>query len=239
MTDNVGLYTDGFHISGLRSGGKKCDNRDEQVYTYNQGVLLSGLRGLAEATGDQTYINEGLKLINDILRSEGTVGELMIDGILTEKCDPGSYCSQNGHTFKGVYMHHLTAFCQPLPNIGIHPDTGRIHQISCGKYAAFVKRNTDAAWKTRNAAGVMGSWWGVPSGLVASSLETHDTRPPGTLDVQNMCAHVYSAEQCQIAQSGGVRITSGDLNDRGRGRTVESHSGGVAALRAALRIHEV
>jgi hypothetical protein len=132
-------------------------------------------------------------------------------------------------------MHHLTAFCQPLLNIGIPPDTVRAHQISCGQYATLIKRNIDAAWKTRNAAGVMGSWWGVPNGLVSSPLETHDTRPPGTLDVLNMCAHVYSAEQCEHAQSGGIRA-NGDLNDRGRGRTVESHSGGVAALRAALQV---
>jgi predicted alpha-1,6-mannanase (GH76 family) len=102
MTDAVGLYTDGFHISNLNSGGSECDKRDEQVYTYNQGVILTGLRGLAEATGNETYLAEGLVLVNDVLGSEGTVGELMIDGILTEKCDPGSYCSQNGHTFKGT-----------------------------------------------------------------------------------------------------------------------------------------
>lgn len=96
MTDAGGLYTDGFHVSNLRAGGKQCDKRDEMVYTYNQGVLLSALRGLAEATNDEKYIVEGLQLIDAVLKSEGSVGELVFDGILTEKCDPGGYCSQNG-----------------------------------------------------------------------------------------------------------------------------------------------
>jgi len=95
MTNAGGLYTDGFHVSNLRAGGKQCDKRDEMVYTYNQGVLLSALRGLAEATDDEKYILEGLELVDSVLKSEGSVGELVFDGVLTEKCDPGGYCSQN------------------------------------------------------------------------------------------------------------------------------------------------
>lgn len=106
MQNKQGLYTDGFHISKLNAppeaGEKLCDSRDEQVYTYNQGVLLSGLRGLAEATGVKDYLEEGFKLIDAVVTSEGKVGEIVRDGILTEKCDPESRCSQNGHTFKGL-----------------------------------------------------------------------------------------------------------------------------------------
>ncbi|KAA8911827.1 glycosyl hydrolase family 76-domain-containing protein [Sphaerosporella brunnea] len=237
MTDATGLYTDGFHISNLKLGGNRCDKRDEMVYTYNQGVLLSGLRGLAEATNDDKYIIEGLNLIDAVLSSEGTAGELVFDGILTEKCDPGGYCSQNGQTFKGIFMHHLTAFCQPIPtSIKLKSPTNRNHRVSCTRYKAFIKRSAAAALLTRNEHGVIGSWWGVPAGLLSSPQEKHDTRPAGTQDIENMCISRLSAKTCEAAQRPASGHRRGDLNDRGRGRTVESHSGGLAALRAVLEL---
>ena len=45
MTNHQGLYVDGFHVSG-RNNTTNCDLRNEMVYTYNQGVILSGLLGL-------------------------------------------------------------------------------------------------------------------------------------------------------------------------------------------------
>ena len=253
MTDAGGLYTDGFHVSNLRAGGKKCDTRDDMVYTYNQGVLLSALRGLAEATNDEKYIIEGLELIDAVLKSEGSVGELVFDGILTEKCDPGGYCSQNGfvptpsppippnlndinrsQTFKGIFMHHLTTFCKPFPHTSQLPLSAKhTHRLSCTRCQPFIQRAAYTALITRNEHGVMGSWWGIPAGLLHSTHETHDTRPPGTKDVENMCVSSLQPHVCEAAlRPPGSRW--GDLNDRGRGRTVESHSGGLAALRAVL-----
>jgi predicted alpha-1,6-mannanase (GH76 family) len=235
MTDSRGLYTDGFHISNLRLGGSRCDKRDEMVYAYNQGVVLSALRGLAEATNDDKYIIEGLTLIDAVLSSEGSTGELVFDGVLTEKCDPGGYCSQNGQTFKGIFIHHLTAFCHPIsPSIRLKTTTTRNHRVACTRYKAFLKRSAAAALLTRNEHGVIGSWWGVPAGLLSSPQELHDTRPPGTADVENLCISGVSAKTCEAAQRPSGANRHGDLNDRGRGRTVESHSGGLAALRALL-----
>ncbi|KAF8540498.1 glycosyl hydrolase family 76-domain-containing protein [Trichophaea hybrida] len=236
MTDNSGLYTDGYHIKNWRNGGNKCDERDEMVYTYNQGVILSALRGLADSTENDEYIIEGLQLVDAVLMSEGSTGELVFDGVLTEKCDPSGYCSQDSQTFKGIFMHHLTTFCRPLPHgIGISSATTRTHRISCTRYKNFIERSASSALKTRNKSGVMGMWWGVPAGLVTSKDANHDTRPPGTLDISNMCAFTFTVEQCEAAQRGRRRLR-GDLNDRGQGRSVESHSGGLAALRAVLEL---
>lgn len=230
MQNAHGLYTDGFHISRLNdppeAGEKKCDERDEMVYTYNQGVLLSGLRGLAEATEDRTYLEEGFELINAVITSEGQVGEIVRDGILTEKCDPESYCSQNGHTFKGIWMHHLTLFCVPLPvGVAFTTEVREWHEHSCAQYNGFITRNAAAAWATRNKAGVVGAWWGAPKDASAARKEVFETKmDPGAADYLN-------------PKSGStVMPTGGDLNDRGRGRTVESHSGGLAALRAVLEV---
>ncbi|KAI5780001.1 glycosyl hydrolase family 76-domain-containing protein [Geopyxis carbonaria] len=245
MTDAAGLYTDGFHVTNLKYGGNKCDIRDEMVYTYNQGVLLSGLRGLAEATGNEAYLSEGIALIDNVFNSQGSYGELMLYGILTEKCDPGGYCSQNGQTFKGIFMHHLTLFCQPLVSINASAPTfssgsKKRHTESCYKYKDFVQRNADAAWSTRNANGVVGSWWGVPNGWQSATTMNRDTRPPGAVDVANGCAAGENSDVCERRQrspvDGETWKRRADLNDRGRGRTVESHVGGVAAVRALLEM---
>jgi hypothetical protein len=45
MTNNQGLYVDGFHIAGYRTNHSKteCDERNEMVYTYNQGKSRKGM----------------------------------------------------------------------------------------------------------------------------------------------------------------------------------------------------
>jgi len=133
-------------------------------------------------------------------------------------------------------MHHLTTFCHSFPHgIALSAATMRTHRISCSRYKDFIKRSANSALQTRNQHGVMGSWWGVPAGLLSSEKANHDTRPPGTLDIENMCVSTVQAKKCEVAQRGGKR-NRGDLNDRGRGRTIESHSGGLAALRAVLEL---
>ena len=138
-------------------------------------------------------------------------------------------------------MHHLTTFCRPFPpSMALSVATVRSHATACARYQQFVKRCAAAALLTRNDQGVMGSWWGVPAGLASSPLQHHDTRPPGTRDMANACAYPVNARQCEIAQrrlaGRTVSAAKRDLNDRGLGRTVESHSGGLAALRAVLEL---
>ena len=136
-------------------------------------------------------------------------------------------------------MHHLTAFCKPFPpTMALSVATVRTHAAACARYLEFVKRCAASALLTRNGQGVMGSWWGVPAGLASSPDQHHDTRPPGTRDVANTCVYSVDARRCEIAQRrlAGRTAVAGDLNDRGRGRTVESHSGGLAALRAVLEL---
>lgn len=226
MQNAHGLYTDGFHVSRLRAppdaGEKQCDVRNEMVYTYNQGVLLSGLRGLAEATGERAYLEEGFALVDAVVSSQGAVGEVVRARVLTEKCDPAARCSQDGQTFKAVWMHHFTRFCEPLV-WAVETEQAEVvewHASGCREYWGFVSGNAVAAWSTRNAAGVVGSWWGADAG---GAKET-GVMDEGAVDYRNE------------GQVGGEGAAKGDLNDRGRGRTVESHTGGLAALRAVLEV---
>lgn len=74
MTDAQGLYTDGYHISGYGTPGNNntsCDERNEMVFTYNQGVVLTGVRGLWEATGVASYLSDGHKLIQNVINATG------------------------------------------------------------------------------------------------------------------------------------------------------------------------
>ena len=214
-----GLWADGYHVSGLDTGGKVCDILDEQVYTYNQGVLLTGLRGLYDVTGDPRYLRDGVALVEATIRKGS---ELERDGVLTERCDPGGYCSQNGHMFKGIWMHHLVRFCG-----------GEGVKVECARWGAFVRMNAGRAWETRNLKGVGGSWWGAPAGKEVAELDVKGLEM-GEVDRENACA-TPDWRVCEMAQR-PEGWKKGDLNDRGRGRTVESHAGLVAALRAAVEI---
>jgi hypothetical protein len=161
MTNAHGLYADGFHISGHPSPGSsnntKCDQRDEMVYTYNQGVLLSGLAGLYRATGRESYLREGHALIHNVIRATGWdlrrqkpvddddfrvlppwhgLGRL---GVLEDACDVSGTCSQDAQTFKGVWMHHFAGFCAPG---------------ALGRRPSFVRSEAAAAAATGRDAGV-------------------------------------------------------------------------------------
>jgi hypothetical protein len=226
MTNWRGLYVDGFHIR--RGSRNKCDDRNEMVYTYNQGVLLSGLRGLWEATGSTKYLDDAHSLAHSVIiatgwntGTEGWAG-LGRDGILEEICDAGGYCSQNGQTFKGIFFHHLTAFCAPLPDLALFEASfaadevlAQEHQRLCASYQPWIIRNARAAHATRDDNGNYGMWWGEHGQV--------ENIPPGADDIQNR----RSLREEQYDD--GVQR---DVNDRGRGRTVETQGGGLAVLRA-------
>ena len=84
MRNEEGLYADGFHISGWGSNHSRsvCDERDDTIWSYNQGILLSGLRGLYDVTGEERYRAEGHELVQSVIRATHG-GALGRGGILT------------------------------------------------------------------------------------------------------------------------------------------------------------
>jgi len=102
--------------------------------------LLSGQRGLFEATGRKRYLEDGHDLIESVIAATGydlefnrIVPDYTDDqddgrmrrsgrwyglgrrGVLEEACDASGRCSQDGQTFKGIFFHHFTLFCAQLP----------------------------------------------------------------------------------------------------------------------------
>jgi hypothetical protein len=197
MTNAQGLYVDGYHISGWQEDpvrNTKCDERNEMVYTYNQGVILSGQRGLWEATGSRSYLEDGHLLISNVINATGYdlksnkaydndkdrdsyphLGKwygLGRFGVMEDTCDAFGYCSQNGQTFKGIFFHHLTLFCTTLTpqiynddqNITSHAKVQKWHASNCAKYGGWIRHNAGAALSTVDEDGKFGTWWGAPRG---------------------------------------------------------------------------
>jgi hypothetical protein len=253
MTGLGGLYADGFHISGWRSsaqpGSRKCDVLNTMVYTYNQGVILSGLRGLWLATSDQDYLRDGHELIHKVLHATGWPHIYSVKwaglgrgGVLEDTCDSHASCSQDGQTFKSIFFHHLAEFCRPLRQQEVsflenekqqpaaEDDWDEVydrHLRRCRAYGPWVEHNARAALMTRDDDGKFGQWWGLPFRqlVVSSDLVNSSTLPPGAVDYRNDGFDTDAA-------IGGIPR---DFNDRGRGRTVETQAGGIAVLRALLQ----
>ncbi|KAK5165913.1 uncharacterized protein LTR77_008837 [Saxophila tyrrhenica] len=277
MTNHRGLYVDGFHIANWRTNGTACDERTEMVYTYNQGVLLSGLRGLWEGTGNSTYLEDGHELVRHVFAATGWDAELQRatsadwaglgrNGILEDHCDAAGNCTQDAQTFKSIFFHHLTLLCEPLPLEAVVPGKthsadrtlAHLHRRSCENYAPWVAHNAKAALETRDKHGRFGMWWGANSELDPAPLPIH------SIDYRNNASETFEsvwAPGAGFSWSDSVRrhpslnadgtyldavpglyaavklsegqqvLTSQDLNDRGRGRTVETQAGGVAVLR--------
>ena len=305
MRNAAGLYVDGFHISGWRgghngsNGSGKCDLRAETVYTYNQGVILTALRGLWEATGDTSYLEDGHELINDVIKATGWDNRdtgrdflwagLGRHGIMEDTCDWSGMCSQDGQTFKGIFWHHFTVFCSPLPTSSDHDDgndggkkerpwlgdeeTRTLHQQSCDRYGPWITANAQAAWVTRDHAGEFGGWWGrrwpgkrrddgeAENGYAmdedyANQKLDAPSKSDGDIDYRNEgvpndeiwrlttaddTSYIPDPSVSQTQTTGDLRVgdaSKQDLNDRGRGRTVETQSGGVAVMRALWKLVE-
>jgi hypothetical protein len=206
FTNAQGLIVDGFHIS---HGQTTCDQRNEMVYSYNQGVILSGLRGLWEATADPSYLADGYALIATVInatgwnapdasRASGWAG-LGRNGIMEDYCDAAANCSQDAQIFKGIYFHHLDLFCEPLPTVtplvqGLtnlaDSDLAAAHNDHCGSYAAWVTHNAEAALSTRDQYNVIGGWWGEKKnneddGSQSANLDMAVPLLPGSSDVIN------------------------------------------------------
>ncbi|KAJ5601915.1 hypothetical protein N7510_011449 [Penicillium lagena] len=265
MTGPLGLYGDGFHISGWKSpakpGTKKCDLLNTMAYTYNQGVVLSSLRGLWLATGDQDYLRDGHELISNVLRATGWPqtdsqqwAGLGRGGVLEDVCDSRGVCNQDGQTFKGIFFHHLAEFCRPLrPQeerflVGdatrrspAHTESSpwdevyEKHLKRCHSYGDWIEHNAKAALMTRDDDGKFGAWWGRAYGALGDSDELVNTSvlPDGAVDYRSSTLYGLSPfSGVEAVPPSTSAKNKKDYNDRGRGRTVETQSGGVAVLRA-------
>lgn len=292
MLNSRGLYIDGFHISGYNNpfdNNTTCDVPNGMLYTYNQGVVLSGQLGLFKVTGNTSYLSDGHRLIQDVIAATGydirtneplddvsslTPGRLPYwhglgrAGILEDVCDVRGDCSQNSHTFKGIYFHHLTAFCAPLDLVSdvspamdrqVYLQVKEAHAQACQAYVGWIRHNAMAALLTRDTEGKFGMWW--TAGLLNLTMDTLDVREediapadPTAIDYRNgeipddprwdNPRQAPTPSNIGLSKEGGQKplgkreASDWDPNNRGRGRTVETQGGGLALLRALWEISQ-
>jgi len=264
MMNSQGLYVDGFHIPGwnnVSNPNTKCNARNDMVYTYNQGVLLTGHIGLWKATGDEQFLRDGHKLVQAVINATGydLAHDRPVDdiahlepgqlppwhgigraGILEEQCDASGTCSQNGHTFKGIFFHHLTAFCAPsdleVAKGASGLDGGTLKQIeqahasACNAYLGWIRRNAAAAVDTKDSDGKFGTWW--TAGLLnlkTQTLKTGNHGPPESPEGAGVDYRTYGVPSDSLwtpakAHSGALDHVGYDVSDQVpiRARTIHA-----------------
>jgi rhamnogalacturonyl hydrolase YesR len=92
MINSSHLVNDGLNSS--------CKNNGEQTWSYNQGVVLSGLSELSKATGDTSLITTARQI------ADAATSKLSKNGILTESCESSS-CGADAVSFKGIFIRGL------------------------------------------------------------------------------------------------------------------------------------
>ncbi|KAH7305092.1 glycoside hydrolase [Rhexocercosporidium sp. MPI-PUGE-AT-0058] len=134
-----------------------CKNDGNLVFSYNQGILLSGLAELTWSTGDAKY-NElantiALAAMKNLTNS---------DGILTDPCDRG--CNSDTEQFKGVFGRGI----QFLVNRAVVlPDATRVI------YVDFLTKNADSIWAYDQVDNQLGLVWSGPKGT--ASIQTQSS----------------------------------------------------------------
>ncbi|KAJ6577079.1 glycoside hydrolase, partial [Mycena sp. CBHHK59/15] len=99
MRQSNGLYADGIHTGAC--------NMQTTLWSYNQGVVISGLAAYYSASTNSTLLDQA-EITIDAMFSDS---DISTNGILHESCDnPTSYgcgTDANSMVFKGLFMKHL------------------------------------------------------------------------------------------------------------------------------------
>jgi rhamnogalacturonyl hydrolase YesR len=147
-------------------------NNRKTTWTYNQGIVLSGLSRLYRHTGDEGLIKAAQKLIDSVLASDLVPTD---SGVLVETCDPKRTCDRDQWMFKGVFFEHLGYFLADMTTLEELDISTKRNLLE--RYSNFIKANAHAVWETaRTKDGKIGNWWGGETGDQVKrqiSPETH------------------------------------------------------------------
>jgi hypothetical protein len=158
MRNSQGLWNDGLVTSS-------CRNNGQTTWTYNQGVILSGLGYLGQATGNTTYFD-----IAEITL-DATIAHLTQNGILKESCDlatpHSNQCDHNQQIFKGIWTKHVQYYLDAAND-----------PVRTKKYANFLSAQQSAVLHYgKNSANEVGSVWYAPD--QGGSVFTPETTASG------------------------------------------------------------
>ncbi len=161
MIDGIGLVND-----GLTAG---CANNSGVTWTYNQGVILGGLAGLYQITGDPAYLRQAATIAGAAMSNLVTPA-----GVLREPCELGAAgCDGDQTQFKGVFVRNLYYLYEQDPERA---------------YADFILANAASIWnRDRDPGNQFGLRWAGPFDSADAS------RQSSALDAFNAALAVAAA----------------------------------------------
>jgi predicted alpha-1,6-mannanase (GH76 family) len=150
MIGEPGLVNDGLTAD--------CKNNGKPAYTYNQGVILGGLAGLYEITGDEGYLRQGESIADAALRDLTSPPTANPAGILIEPGEADMVGRRgDGSQFKGVFVRHLYDFY--------------LHSRRPA-YRDFILRNAQSIWdNSRSPQNQFGCRWTGPFDVADASRQ--------------------------------------------------------------------
>ncbi|KAF7882400.1 uncharacterized protein EAF02_005763 [Botrytis sinoallii] len=123
MNPSTHLFNDGISMT-------TCKNNGKIVFTYNQGIILSGLTELTWSTRSHSYTALAVQIANSVIANMTTS-----EGILQEKaCEPNA-CNGDEQQFKGVFTRNLSFM--------VNRATGMDADV-LAKYRAFLALNAES-----------------------------------------------------------------------------------------------
>lgn len=129
---NSGMINSQNQINDGLDLANNCVNNNGPVFTYNQGVILSGLVELTWASGDNSYT----ELANTL--ATATISRMTdANGILHESCESTGGCDADLQQFKGIFGRNIQ-FLYNRANV-LPADTKTLYQ-------SFLQKNANAIW---------------------------------------------------------------------------------------------
>jgi predicted alpha-1,6-mannanase (GH76 family) len=154
MINSANIINDGLDISV-----SPCKNNGNEGWTYNQGVILSGLAELTWSTKDDSYNNLANTLAAASMAHYAANSQL----ILHETCEPN--CDSDLSQFKGIYGRNI----QFLVN--------RADVLSSGlraQFVEFLQNNANDIWANdKGVSNQLGLVWSGPGGT--ATVETQSS----------------------------------------------------------------
>ncbi|KZP26488.1 glycoside hydrolase family 76 protein [Athelia psychrophila] len=161
LRNSQGLWNDGLDMTS-------CANNGQTTWTYNQGVIASGLGALSKANG-----NTSLPVQAEITL-DAAISLLTQDNILKESCDDvtsgGSSCNADQQIFKGVWAKHLAYYLDAVNSATSEakysPFLGSLNS-AVTHYGVDADGDCSSTWYAANAGGGTYTAQSDASGLAA------------------------------------------------------------------------
>ncbi len=167
-----------------------CRNNGQPTWTYNQGVILSGLTDLYKITNDTSYLEQAQAI------ADATIKLLAPNGVLREPCEPN--CGVDGPQFKGIFVRTLCELYRT---------------VNKASYREFILRNADSIWlQCRNQSNQFGLCWAdnfdrADAARQSAAVDTLNasivaSRDPITLQAEDTIVHNLTVESIYTGFAG-------------------------------------